>query len=85
LKSLAAILTAVICGRSAATALAALGDGVVIGHQGQITIAVTGGKPRNLTRAQESWRGDNTPAYSPDGKTIAFARAAPTRLTPTSS
>jgi TolB protein len=39
------------------------------------TIAVTGGTPRNLTRAQESWRGNNTPTYSPDGKTIAFARS----------
>jgi TolB protein len=32
------------------------------------------GRLTNLTNSRESWRGNYTPAYSPNGKLIAFAR-----------
>jgi TolB protein len=52
-------------------------DGKTIAFSGTrdvLTVPATGGEILNLTKAQESWRGNVTPAYSRDGTSIAFSR-----------
>jgi TolB protein len=53
-------------------------DGRVVAFSGTrdiYTVRVADGKLTRLTRSEESWRGNFTPSYSPDGKRIAFARS----------
>jgi TolB protein len=39
------------------------------------TVPASGGAARTVTRKTKPWMLHNTPAYSPDGKTIAFSRS----------
>jgi Tol biopolymer transport system component len=53
-------------------------DGKTIAFSGTrdvLTVRVADGKLTNLTKSQESWRGNYTPAYSPNGRLIAFSRS----------
>jgi TolB protein len=45
------------------------------GTRNLFTVSVADAKLRPLTRSQQSWIGNFTPAYSPDGRTIAFSRS----------
>ncbi len=38
-------------------------------------LSIESGEKRKLTSPPTAWRGDGTPAFSPDGKTVAFVRA----------
>src|SRR5581483_9691115 len=41
-----------------------------------VFIPAAGGSPRSITKpVQGAWAGDTAPAFSPDGRTLAFARA----------
>jgi Tol biopolymer transport system component len=44
------------------------------GTRNLFTVSVAEAKLTPLTRSQHSWSGNVTPAYSPDGRTIAFSR-----------
>ena len=45
------------------------------GTRNLFTVSVADAKLTPLTRSQHSWIGNVTPAYSPDGRTIAFSRS----------
>jgi Tol biopolymer transport system component len=45
------------------------------GTRNLFTVSVADAKLTPLTRSQHSWMGNVTPAYSPDGSTIAFSRS----------
>ena len=53
-------------------------DGILAGQSARsiFVIPAAGGSPQQITRpAQGAWAGDTAPAFSPDGRALAFARA----------